>query len=120
MFTVDGEIITPEKIKKELDSLGEVKNSDLFKEVTETDNRVVKSDFDQKAREYVLSQLRENGLVLKYFDQSIKDDYECVITAMTSNYKAYEFIGEQYKFDEQVIDIYWTQYIAEQEYQRKR
>lgn len=63
----------------------------------------------------VLKQLKEDGLRLKYYSEAVKNDFECITTAMESNYHAYDAVGEKYKLDNNIINLYWDEYIKEQD-----
>ena len=71
--------------------------------------------FTKKYKDAVKKFLEEDGTNIYFFDASTKNDYESILIAMKSNFHAYEFIGEKYKLDEKVIDLYWIGYIKEQE-----
>lgn len=62
-------------------------------------------------REGVLKDLKEDGLRLKNYSDQVQNDFECVITAIKSNIKAYEFIADKYKVNSKVINLYWEEYI---------
>lgn len=88
----------------------------------------VKDEPKIKNRNYVLKKLKENGTNIKFFNGFVQNDMECVLTAMKYSEKrteanksnwieAYDYLPENMKNNEQVIDAFWTLYTEAPKYE---
>ena len=54
-------------------------------------------------REYVLKAVSEQGSLLDFAEESLKDDKEIVLTAIANNPEALEFASDRLKSDREVV-----------------
>lgn len=54
-------------------------------------------------REYVLKTVKENGKLLEFAKESLKDDYEIAKEAVKNNPEALEFVSERLKGDRDIV-----------------
>ena len=54
-------------------------------------------------REYVLKTVKENGKLLEFASDILKDDYEIASQAVNNNPEALEFVSERLKGDRDIV-----------------
>ena len=69
-------------------------------------------------KEHIIKDLTEDGIRLQNYDDSVKNNLELIKIAILSNPDAYNFIGDKYKLNPEVIDTYWSSYINQDEIEK--
>jgi hypothetical protein len=54
-------------------------------------------------REYVLNNVKQNGKLLEFASEALKDDYEIASEAVKNNAEALEFVSDRLKGDRDIV-----------------
>ena len=68
-----------------------------------------------KNKRKVLERLKSGAMLIKDYHYTVQHDQICIYAAILGNIDNYEYIPEEYKFKNTVIDAYYTSYIKNQE-----
>lgn len=64
---------------------------------------ITKMRENRENREYVLKTVKENGKLLEFAEDSLKDDYEIAKEAVRNNPEALEFVSDRLKGDREIV-----------------
>ena len=56
-------------------------------------------------REYVIKAVKEDGKLLEFADEKLREDKEIGLAAMNKNKDCFEFLGPNLKNDEEILAI---------------
>ena len=80
---------------------------------------------DWNNKEEVLKEVKGNGCALEFTSDTLKDDFDVVMTAVKSNYNALEYVSDRLKNNKEILqeiestknfdkamESYWQEYIT--------
>ena len=73
------------------------------KEASETEKKI--SYYEGKEKEFIIEQLRKNGLNLQYIPINMKSDRDVVLAAVSNNGGALQFASDDLRDDREIVDV---------------